>query len=99
MTSTSWQRSIPTAAKQKQKKVLGLFLSTKKIGATFGTEELSSLVYRVTPVPATLRDFVFDYGALPEIQEREYIRQMVHSTLNMYPIPGWIFFLYFNFFF
>ena len=37
---------------------------------------MASLVYKVTPVPAALRDFVFDFGGLPPHREAEYINQV-----------------------
>ena len=48
-----------------------------------GTDDLSTLVYRVTPLPSTLRDFVFDFGSLPESEEAEYIHQMVRKMLKI----------------
>ena len=62
-------------------KTPGLVFKHKNVNTMFGTSDLSSLVYRVAPVPSSLRDFVFDFGALPEEQEIEYIHQMVRKTL------------------
>ena len=45
----------------------------------------SSLVYKVTPVPLSLRDFIFDFGSLPESQEIDYVQRMVESILQLPP--------------
>jgi hypothetical protein len=61
----------------------GLVFKHKKINSIYGTENLSSLVYRVAPIPASLRDLVFDFGSLPEKDESDYISQMVARVLRM----------------
>ena len=40
---------------------------------------MSSLVYRVHPIPHTLRDFIFDFGALTPDMEKLYILSMVRD--------------------
>ena len=83
--------------KKTQEETFGLvFKHNKKANSDFGTDDMSSLVYRVTPVPASLRDFIFDFGALSSEQAREYINQMVKSILRLYPLQG--FFFLFSFF-
>jgi hypothetical protein len=42
-------------------------------------DQLSRLVYRVYPLPETMLDFIFDFGALEENDERLYIRCMLQS--------------------
>ena len=51
-------------------------------------DEMSNLVYRVTPIPASLRDFVFDFGSLEQDQERLYVRSMVCSMLQLPNLDG-----------
>ena len=43
------------------------------------TDEYSKLVYRVHPLPETMIDYVWDYGALNPEDEQTYIRQMVED--------------------
>eukprot|EP00941_MAST-03F_sp_MAST-3F-sp1_P004699 g4699.t1 len=47
-------------------------------------DEMKGLVYRVHPVPRTLLQFVFDYGALSSSTEKLYIESMVKRTLPTY---------------
>ncbi|CAG2252998.1 RNF213 [Mytilus edulis] len=42
-------------------------------------DELSSLVYRVHPLPESLIDYVWDYGSLSEEDEKTYIAKMVDT--------------------
>ena len=51
-------------------------------------DEMANLVYRVTPIPASLRDFVFDFGSLEQDQERLYVRSMVCSMLELPSLDG-----------
>ena len=43
------------------------------------TDVLSKLVYRVHPIPPTLRDFIFDFGSLEPATELLYIQSMIHN--------------------
>jgi hypothetical protein len=43
---------------------------------------MQSLAYRVTPIPMTLRDFVFDFGSLEPAQEEMYVQAMVSEQLK-----------------
>ncbi|KAK3256804.1 hypothetical protein CYMTET_34083, partial [Cymbomonas tetramitiformis] len=45
-------------------------------------DPLAELVYRVHPVPARLKDFVFDFGALEADTELRYIESMVRAELG-----------------
>ena len=47
-------------------------------------DEYSKLVYRVHPLPETIIDYVWDYGALAPKDERDYIRRMVKELPNLY---------------
>jgi len=51
-------------------------------GATTTPDPMSSLVYRVHPIPFTLRDFIFDFGSLTPDKEKLYIQSMVNSKLE-----------------
>jgi hypothetical protein len=62
-----------------------VYKHSQKEGAP--VDDMASLVYRVTAIPNSLRDFVFDFGALQTAQERMYISSMVTSTLKLPPIP------------
>ncbi|CAM9251391.1 unnamed protein product, partial [Phaeothamnion confervicola] len=50
-----------------------------------GTADMASLVYRVRPLPESLIDHVFDYGALPAPTERIYVRDMIAKRLGLPP--------------
>jgi hypothetical protein len=52
------------------------------LGAEQEVDPMSSLVYRVHPVPLTLEGFVFDFGALTPKQENLYIHGMVRSMVD-----------------
>ena len=41
-----------------------------------------ALVYRVHPIPATLQDFIFDFGSLSPEMEKCYIESMTNSALG-----------------
>ena len=45
-------------------------------------DPMAQLVYRVHPVPKTLHDFIFDFGALSHATESVYIASMVEKTLS-----------------
>ena len=52
-------------------------------GADGGAPDpMAALVYRVHPVPATLMDFIFDFGALSRAKEALYVRSMVDGELG-----------------
>ena len=55
---------------------------------------MATLVYRVKPVPASLRDFIFDFGSLPANTEKMYIRSMVRQLVKLKKLPGFFFFLF-----
>ncbi len=45
-------------------------------------------VYRVHPLPESLVDYVFDFGALHPDTEKLYIRAMLKSCLAAVPAAG-----------
>ena len=45
-------------------------------------DPMSELVYRVHPIPSTLRDFIFDFGSLSDKDEKKYIKSMINSTFQ-----------------
>ena len=47
-------------------------------------DPLSELVYRVHPLPESMTDNVFDFGALSDKTEKLYILAMVRSMLKLY---------------
>ena len=47
-------------------------------------DPLSELVYRVHPLPESMTDHVFDFGALSENTEKLYIRAMIRNMLQLY---------------
>ena len=51
-----------------------------KLGDQTTPDPMASLVYRVHPIPATLQDLIFDFGALPPEREKQYILSMVERT-------------------
>ena len=44
-------------------------------------DPMASLVYRVHPIPLTLKDFIFDFGSLGADKEKLYIQSMINSKL------------------
>ena len=48
-------------------------------------DPLKDLVYRVHPLPESLVDYVFDFGALHPDTEKLYIRAMLKSCLAVVP--------------
>ena len=48
-----------------------------QLGNQTTPDPMASLVYRVHPIPSTLQDLIFDFGALPADRERAYIASMV----------------------
>ena len=50
-------------------------------GAGGGPDPMRALVYRVHPVPRTLQDFIFDFGALTAARERAYVLRMAAGQL------------------
>jgi hypothetical protein len=47
-------------------------------------DPLSELVYRVHPLPESMVDHVFDFGALSKETEKLYIKAMIRSALSLY---------------
>ena len=47
-------------------------------------DPLSQLVYRVHPLPESMVDHVFDFGALSKETEKLYIKAMIRSALSLY---------------
>jgi hypothetical protein len=47
-------------------------------------DPLADLVYRVHPLPESMTDYVFDFGALSKNTEELYIRAMIKSVLQLY---------------
>jgi hypothetical protein len=46
-------------------------------------DPLADLVYRVHPLPESMTDYVFDFGALSKATEELYIRAMIKSVLQL----------------
>ena len=62
----------------------GLVYKQKKGGVSpVMKDDMANLVYRVTPIPVALRDFVFDFGALGQDQEALYVKSMIQSQLKL----------------
>ena len=51
-------------------------------GTNVTPDPMSKLVYRVHPIPRTLRDFIFDFGSLTPDKEKLYIQSMVASKIT-----------------
>ena len=84
----------PYRRRPPQEETFGLVYKHKKGSvAPVMQDEMSTLVYRVTPIPASLRDFVFDFGALELKQERMYVRSMILDFLDLPSIEVRFFFL------
>jgi hypothetical protein len=47
-------------------------------------DALQDLVYRVHPLPESMLDFVYDYGALPADTEMRYIHVVIHIVQEVY---------------
>ena len=77
----------PYRRRPPQAETFGLVYKQKK-GAVQVQDNMSNLVYRVTPIPPSLRDFVFDFGSLELKQERLYIQSMVLSQLELPSLEG-----------
>jgi hypothetical protein len=50
-------------------------------------DPMANLVYRVHPIPRTLRDFIFDFGSLSADTERLYIFSMVSKKFSTETAP------------
>lgn len=50
---------------------------TFSLGTNPLEDPMNKLVYRVHPIPATLKDFIFDFGSLESATELLYIKSMV----------------------
>ena len=57
------------------------------LGAESTPDPMAALVYRVQPIPPTLQDFIFDFGALSPAKEQTYIRSMVAQCFAELPKP------------
>ena len=74
----------PYRRRPPQEETFGLVYKHKKGShSPLAMDEMSTLVYRVTPVPTSLRDFVFDFGALEQAQETLYIHSMIKDMLEL----------------
>lgn len=62
--------------KKQQQATTGLLFHHYEEGSA-ALDEMSDLVYRVQPVPFSMRDFVFDFGALTPSTEDLYIEMMI----------------------
>lgn len=51
-------------------------------------DPMSELVYRVHPIPATMQDFIFDFGSLEYDTEKLYIKMMVYKALAAQAEPA-----------
>ena len=61
--------------------------SSDEAGQNIGTgirDPLKNLVYRVHPLPESMIDHVYDFGALPPETEAIYIREMLRRQLGIY---------------
>ena len=47
-------------------------------------DPLSELVYRVHPLPESMTDYIFDFGALSQETEEMYIKAMIRNNLSLY---------------
>ena len=47
-------------------------------------DPLSDLVYRVHPLPESMTDYIFDFGALSVETEQMYIKAMIRNNLSLY---------------
>jgi E3 ubiquitin-protein ligase RNF213 len=79
----------PYRRRPKNERTFGLIYKHKKRDQEVPfIDDMASLVYRVTPIPSTMRDFVFDFGSLESEQERLYIRSMIQSMVQFPTLPG-----------
>ena len=51
-------------------------------------DPMANLVYRVHPIPNTLKDFIFDFGSLTPENEKFYIQSMVSAKLINHSISS-----------
>ena len=49
--------------------------------------DMKHLVYKVHPIPPTLRDFIFDFGSLEDDTEALYVKSMIANQLTSYTNP------------
>jgi E3 ubiquitin-protein ligase RNF213 len=49
--------------------------------------DMKHLVYKVHPIPPTLRDFIFDFGSLEDDTEALYVQSMIANQLASYTNP------------
>jgi energy-coupling factor transporter ATP-binding protein EcfA2 len=47
-------------------------------------DPLGDLVYRVHPLPESMTDYIFDFGALSQDTEEMYIKAMIRNNLSLY---------------
>ena len=40
---------------------------------------MDNLVYNVHPIPSSLHDYIFDFGALTPEHEKQYIKAMIET--------------------
>lgn len=51
--------------------------------ASVGLEDpMANLVYRVYPLPATMKEFIWNFGTLDDLDERQYIAEMLDLSLQ-----------------
>jgi hypothetical protein len=55
--------------------------------AAEGAIDMKNLVYKVHPIPPTLRDFIFDFGSLDDDTELLYIQSMITNQLSSFSNP------------
>ncbi|XP_072028880.1 E3 ubiquitin-protein ligase RNF213-like [Amphiura filiformis] len=71
-------RRHPQAMIDKMKQSgLGYRVAADKTKERFGSIPLRELVYRVQPIPPSIRPLVWDFGTLTAVVEKEYIKQLV----------------------
>lgn len=58
-----------------------VFQGAGKGGKAGAFDPMTRLVYRVHPIPQSLRDFIFDFGSLSRATERLYIQSMTAAQL------------------
>lgn len=82
---TSVQAALNPYRLRRQRVEMGL---TFALGRNPGDDPMSQLVYRVNPIPPTLKDFLFDFGSLEPPTELLYIESMVSNDPHINRILG-----------
>lgn len=48
---------------------------------------MNNLVYRVYPLPETMKQYIWNFGSLDELDESQYIGEMLSLTFKSSRIP------------